>query len=234
MGGTLALNSASTLGFNAITTGQGTFLAVPFTQAMNQAGTTGTNITATLLGWSNEASAQTGLALFFNGNATAALRKYTWQTRVNNGSTGILGLQDIGGGDLNIGAATSTATSIALWPSLYPKGNFVASGRTTAVTATTLVTTTATSTYLVEVTITCDTSVATATVIGTLRWTDPSSTAQSVVIPTATCTTLGAASYGELVQTVRAKTGTTITIEAAIANSPNYDITATAIQRTSN
>lgn len=124
------------------------------------------------------------------------------------------------------GAGTGT---VAIYP-----GHYVASGQTSATTAQTLVTTTATSTYQINAVVTCDTTVAAATVTLTIAYTDPSSTAQTVTPSAAVCTTLGASSSANVTQTIRAKTGTTITAAAAISGSPNYDIAATAMQITVN
>lgn len=134
--------------------------------------------------------------------------------------------------EVDNGAQGNSSGSLKL-TGLYPS-KYVASGQTAATAAQTLVTTTATSTYQVNAVVTCDTTVAAATVTLSVAYTDPSSTAQTVTPSAAACTALGASSSANVTQTIRAKTGTTITVAAAISGSPNYDIAATALQLTSN
>jgi hypothetical protein len=69
----------------------------------------------------------------------------------------------------------------------------------------------------------CTTSSAAATATLNLKWTDVSSTAQTISV-TATCTTLGASSIADMIHTFRAKAGTAITYGVTIVNTPTYDV----------
>ena len=116
---------------------------------------------------------------------------------------------------------------------LYSKWSLVSRGASAVTPTTTLVTTPATATYRVNVALNCTTAVSTATAIYTLKWTDTSSTVQTAT-GTATCTTLGAASYTYFEEPLNVKTGTVISIAVAVANSPTYDLAASVIEVTSN
>lgn len=80
----------------------------------------------------------------------------------------------------------------------------------------------------------CHTSVATATVIPALLWTDESSTAETMTGATATCTTLGTNSASSQSWPIRAKSATTIYLKTTIANSPSYDVHAVCEQASIN
>jgi hypothetical protein len=111
----------------------------------------------------------------------------------------------------------------------------VITSRTTAISATTLATTIVDSTYRITATLDCDSSSAAATVNATIRWTDPSNTAQSQSLGSAVvCTTLGSASVGNLITSFRAKANTNITYETSIVNTPTYDLSVALETLTSN
>jgi len=115
---------------------------------------------------------------------------------------------------------TAIPTSGALTDIVYT--NTIA-GRTTAITDTTMVTVGGTSlAYRFTGQLDCTTSSAAATATLNLKWTDTSTTAQTLSA-TATCTTLGAASFADLLHFIRAKTGTAITIGVTIVNTPTFD-----------
>lgn len=178
-------------------------------------------------------------AVVFQNSVTQGVRLASgypiYWTPNNGGGTPDVGIDrnTIGVLEINIGGGQASTGKLKL-AGLYPNGSFVASGQTSATTAQTLTTTTATSTYQINAVVTCDTTVAAATVTLSVAYTDPSSTAQTVTPSAAACTALGASSSANVTQTIRAKTGTTITVAAAISGSPNYDIAATALQLTSN
>jgi hypothetical protein len=144
-------------------------------------------------------------------------------------------LERSAGGILKFGNSIGNTLGSSLAAGFLPNGKFAASGQTTAVTTQNIVAAAgATGMYQLNVTVTCDTSVSTATVIPSVSYTDPSSTVQTITGGTATCTTLGASSIAQISQAIRAKVGTAITVSTTIANSPNYDIAATAAQITTN
>lgn len=105
-------------------------------------------------------------------------------------------------------------------------------GRTTAYagndTASTLYTVPAGTTQSLSCSIyvDCRTTVSTATVIPALLYTDHSSTAETLTGATATCTTLGTNSVSSQTWPIRAKAGTVVYFKTTIANSPDYDATA--------
>jgi hypothetical protein len=126
-----------------------------------------------------------------------------------------------------IGVATATSINGTSIPTSGKLTNIVYSntltGQTSAISDTTMVTVGGTSlAYRFTGEVNCATSVSTATATLNLKWTDTSTTAQEWSV-TATCTTLGSASFGDLIHFIRAKTGTAITIGVTVANSPNYD-----------
>jgi hypothetical protein len=93
-----------------------------------------------------------------------------------------------------------------------------------AITDTTMVTLGATSTpYRLLGNVTCTAASAGAAATINLKWTDTSSTAQTLAV-TATCTILGAASFADSIHFIRAKNATAITYGVTIANTPTYDV----------
>jgi len=83
-------------------------------------------------------------------------------------------------------------------------------------------------------TVNCHTGVSTATVSYTLNWTDTSGTAQSHGFGPVTCTTLGAASFGQSMDFFRAQAGSTVGITTSVANSPVYDMSVVLTPETTN
>lgn len=129
-----------------------------------------------------------------------------------------------------IGAATATTINGTAIPTSGALTNIVytntIAGRTSAITDTTMATVGGTSlAYRFTGQLDCTTSSAAATATLNLKWTDTSSTAQTLTA-VATCTTLGSASFADLIHFIRAKTATTITIGVTIANTPTYDFEA--------
>jgi len=97
--------------------------------------------------------------------------------------------------------------------------------QTSAIATTTLTNLTSDGFYRATAALDCDSSSAAATVNITFGWTDPSGTAQTSTLGSAVvCTTLGAASIGNLTVSFRAKSGTAITYSTAIVNTPTYDV----------
>lgn len=102
-------------------------------------------------------------------------------------------------------------------------------GQTGAISDSAMTVASGTTVYQFNGTINCTTSSAAATATLNLKWTDTSSTAQTLSV-TATCTTLGSASAGDLTRTISAKTGTLVTYGVTIANTPTYDLHARLFQ----
>ena len=100
----------------------------------------------------------------------------------------------------------------------------VKTSQAAAITTTTITTPQAAMMMRVTATLDCTTTSASATVTGTIGWTDPSNTAQTATIPTATCTTLGSSSISQLITAFRIKSATAVTYSTAIANTPTYDL----------
>ena len=93
---------------------------------------------------------------------------------------------------------------------------------TCASSYTTVVATTATTLYSIHASADCSTSVSLATVAISIKYTDTSSTVQTISPSAAVCTTLGSASVQMVNQEVVALTGTNIQYEVTTANTPTY------------
>jgi hypothetical protein len=92
-----------------------------------------------------------------------------------------------------------------------------------ASSATTFFTTGGTTTlYRISASVNCTSATAAATAILTLKYTDPSSTIQTLTVPTATCTTLGSASLAFLLQSISVLNASNVQYSVAVVNSPNY------------
>lgn len=91
-----------------------------------------------------------------------------------------------------------------------------------ASSATTFYATGVTTLYRINASVACTSSTATATAILIIKYTDPSSTVQTITLATATCTALGSASVASLDQGMAILTGTNIQYSVTAANSPNY------------
>jgi hypothetical protein len=76
--------------------------------------------------------------------------------------------------------------------------------------------------YRINAAVACTSSTSVATAILTLKYTDPSSTVQTLTVATATCTTLGSASVANMIQEALISTGTNVQYNVTTANSPNY------------
>lgn len=99
-----------------------------------------------------------------------------------------------------------------------------------ASSATTFLTTTTTSLYRIDASVNCTSATAAATAILTLKYTDPSSTVQTITVPTATCTTLGTASLAFLLQSVAIQTGTNVQYSVVAVNAPSYQTRVAVFQ----
>jgi hypothetical protein len=91
-----------------------------------------------------------------------------------------------------------------------------------ASSATTFMVAPITSLYRINAAIACTGTVATATAILAIKYTDPSSTVQTLTLATATCTTLGNLSVANLVQEALISSGTNVQYSVTIANAPTY------------
>ena len=92
-----------------------------------------------------------------------------------------------------------------------------------ASSATTFYTTgSATTLYRITASVNCSSSALAATAILTIKYTDPSNTVQTLVMGTATCTTLGAASLSSLIQSVAIQNATVVQYSVAVVSAPNY------------
>lgn len=91
-----------------------------------------------------------------------------------------------------------------------------------ASSATTIYVAPVTTLYRISAAVSCTASTATATAILILKYTDPSSTVQTVTLATATCTTLGIASVSNLNQEAVILTGTNVQYSVTSANTPLY------------
>jgi hypothetical protein len=80
----------------------------------------------------------------------------------------------------------------------------------------------ATTLYRISASVNCTSATAAATAILTLKYTDPSSTVQTLTVPTATCTTLGASSLAFMLQSIVALNATNVQYSVAIVNAPSY------------
>jgi hypothetical protein len=93
-----------------------------------------------------------------------------------------------------------------------------------ATSATTFYTTSATTLYRITASVSCTGVVATGTAILAIKYTDPSSTVQTVTLGTATCATLGSLSIATIMQAANIITGTNIQYLVTAANAPNYQV----------
>jgi hypothetical protein len=91
-----------------------------------------------------------------------------------------------------------------------------------ASSATTFLIATTTTLYRIGASVACTSATATATAILILKYTDPSSTVQTITLATATCTTLGAASISSVLQEIMVATGTNVQYSVTVANAPQY------------
>jgi len=91
-----------------------------------------------------------------------------------------------------------------------------------ASSATTLLVAPVTTLYRINAAVACTGTVSTATAILVIKYTDPSSTVQTITLATATCTTLGSASVASMVQEVTISGGTNVQYSVTAALSPNY------------
>jgi hypothetical protein len=80
----------------------------------------------------------------------------------------------------------------------------------------------ATTLYRINASVNCTSATAAATAILTIKYTDPSSTVQTVLLAAATCTALGSAAMANLIQSVAILNGTNIQYSVATVNSPLY------------
>jgi hypothetical protein len=89
--------------------------------------------------------------------------------------------------------------------------------------------------FSITASVNCTTTSAAATVTLAVGWTDTSNTAQTATLsPAINCTTLGTSSIGLLSTTFRAKSGTNITYQTTISNTPTYDLSVALDQLSSN
>jgi hypothetical protein len=91
-----------------------------------------------------------------------------------------------------------------------------------ASSATTFLVAPVTTLYRINAAVACTSSTATATAILIVKYTDPSSTVQTITLATATCTTLGVASIANLIQEVVILAGTNVQYSVTVATSPSY------------
>jgi hypothetical protein len=80
----------------------------------------------------------------------------------------------------------------------------------------------ATTLYRINASVNCTSATAAATAILTLKYTDPSSTVQTLTVPTATCTTLGTNSVAFMLQSIAALNATNIQYNVTVVNAPSY------------
>jgi hypothetical protein len=91
-----------------------------------------------------------------------------------------------------------------------------------ASSATTFLVAPITTLYRINAAVACTGTTSTATAILIIKYTDPSSTVQTLTLATATCTTLGSASVASMVQEVVISSGTNVQYSVTSALSPNY------------
>lgn len=91
-----------------------------------------------------------------------------------------------------------------------------------ASSATTFLVAPVTTIYRINAAVACTGTVAAATAILAIKYTDVSSTVQTLTVATATCTALGSASVASMVQEVVISTGTNVQYSVTIANAPTY------------
>lgn len=120
-----------------------------------------------------------------------------------------------------LAAVRPDASSYALGPN---QAGYISCTQATpcASVATTLLVAPVTTLYRINAAVACTGSTATATAILIIKYTDPSSTVQTLTLATATCTTLGAASVASMVQEVVIASGTNVQYSVTAALSPNY------------
>lgn len=76
--------------------------------------------------------------------------------------------------------------------------------------------------YRINAAVACTGTVAAATAILVIKYTDPSATVQTITLATATCTALGSASIASMIQEVIISGGTNVQYSVTIANAPTY------------
>jgi hypothetical protein len=91
-----------------------------------------------------------------------------------------------------------------------------------ASSATTFLVAPATTLYRVNASVACTGTAAAATAILTIKYTDPSSTVQTITLTTATCTALGSLSIAGLDQGIIISTGTNVQYSVTTVNSPAF------------
>jgi len=91
-----------------------------------------------------------------------------------------------------------------------------------ASSATTFYVAPVTTLYRINAAVACTGTTAAATAILAIKYTDPSSTVQTLTLATATCTALGSASVANLIQEALIITGTNVQYSVTVANAPNY------------
>lgn len=93
---------------------------------------------------------------------------------------------------------------------------------TCASSATTFYVTPVTTLYRINAAVACTSSTSLATAILAIKYTDPSSTVQTITLATATCTTLGVASVAGSITEVLINAGTNVQYLVTAANTPLY------------
>lgn len=88
--------------------------------------------------------------------------------------------------------------------------------------ATTFMVAPVTTLYRINAAVACSSTVATGTAILIVKYTDVSTTVQTLTLATATCTVLGSASIANLLTTAMISSGTNIQYSVTAANTPNY------------
>jgi len=91
-----------------------------------------------------------------------------------------------------------------------------------ASSATTFYVVPTTTLYRISAGVACTTTTAAATVILAIKYTDPSSTVQTITLATATCTALGIGSIASLDQPEVMSSGTNVQYSVTIVNAPSY------------
>jgi hypothetical protein len=76
--------------------------------------------------------------------------------------------------------------------------------------------------YRISAGVACTSTTAAATVILAIKYTDPSSTVQTITLATATCTALGIGSIASLDQPEVMAAGTNVQYSVTIVNAPSY------------
>ena len=123
-----------------------------------------------------------------------------------------------------VNGQTCTLGSTCTIPSPTIAYTNTVAGRTTAITDTNMAAVGGSPLlYRFSGTINCTTTSSAATATLNLKWTDSSNTVQTQSV-TATCTTLGSSSVGQITYTLRARNATNVTFGVTIANTPTYDV----------